>query len=135
MGLFQYLLVRVTPPLPVAGVLLPSMYLCGAGFTVFRPVRAGDESRPALRAPLRTVPVKNLRFQRLILWQDRPPEPLAADGIGNRLRAGMGIPIVQQKAVTAIIVTTGIPYERIAPPPLCRRHAGQGAARPALNRL
>ena len=72
------------------------MYLCGAGFTVFRAVGTGDESRPALGAPLHAGAAEYLRFQRLVLRQDCSPEPCTADGLGADLGADTFLTIVQQ---------------------------------------
>ena len=132
MGFCLPLFVRTPAAFPVAGVLLPPMYPSGAGFTVFRPVGTGDESRPAFGAPLHAGAAENLRFQRLVLRQHRPAEPLAADGIGNRLGADTFLPIVQQQAVAVLIVAAGFPNEGVCPSALRRRHAGQAAARCAL---
>ena len=115
MGFCQPLFVRFPAPLPVTGVLLPPMYPSGAGFAVFRPVGTGDESRPALGAPLHADAAEYLRFQRLVLWQYRPAEPLAADGIGNRLWADTFLTIVQQQAVAVIVVTAGFPNKGVCP--------------------
>lgn len=108
------------------------MYPSGAGFAVFRPVGTGDESRPALGAPLHADAAEYLRFQRLVLWQYRPAEPLAADGIGNRLWADTFLTIVQQQAVAVIVVAAGFANEGVCPSALRRGHAGQAAARCAL---
>ena len=132
MGFCQPLFVRFPAPLPVTGVLLPPMYPSGAGFAVFRPVGTGNESRPALGAPLHADAAEYLRFQRLVLWQYRPAEPLAADGIGNRLWADTFLTIVQQQAVAVIVVTAGFPNKGVCPSALCRGHAWQAAARCAL---
>ena len=132
MGFCQPLFVLFPAPLPVTGVLLPPMYPSGAGFAVFRPVGTGDESRPALGAPLHADAAEYLRFQRLVLWQYRPAEPLAADGIGNRLWADTFLTIVQQQAVAVIVVTAGFPNKGVCPSALCRGHAWQAAARCAL---
>ena len=96
MGFCWPLFVRVPAAFSVAGVLLPPMYPCGALWAVFGPVGAGNESRPALGAPLYAGAAKYPRFQRLVLRQHRPAEPLTADGIGNGLGADTFLPIVQQ---------------------------------------
>ena len=108
------------------------MYSSGAGFTVFRPVGAGDERRPELGAPLHAGAAEYLRLQRLILRQDRPAEPFAADGIGDSLGADEFLPIVQQQAVAILIVAAGFPNEGVGPFPLRRGYTGQAAARCAL---
>ena len=101
------------------------MYSFGAGFTVYRPVGTGDKSRPALHAPLHAGAAEYLRFQRLVLWQHRPAEPLAADGIGDRLGADTFLPIVQQQAVAVLIVAAGFANKGVCPLFLSRFQAGQ----------
>ena len=132
MGFCQPLFVRVPAAFSIAGVLLPPMYPFGAGFTVFRPVGTGDESRPALGASFYAGAAEYLRFQRLVLRQHRPAKPLAADGIGGGLGADTFLPIVQQQAVAVLIVATGFPNEGVCPSALRRGHTGQAAARCAL---
>ena len=108
------------------------MYPFGAGFTVFRPVGTGDESRPTFGAPLHAVAAENLRFQRLVLRQDRPAEPLATDGIGDGMGADTFLPIVQQQAVAILIVAAGFANKGVGRSALRRGHAGQATARCAL---
>ena len=134
MGLFQPLFVRVPAAFPVAGVLLLSAYPSGAGFTVFRPVGAWDESRPADSAPLHPVPAVDLRFQCLIQRKHRPPKPFTADCIRNHLRTGAGVPIVKGDTVAALAVATLPANEGICPFPLRRGHAVGGAVRLTLQR-
>ena len=134
MGFFQPLFVRVPAAFPVAGVLLLSAYPSGAGFTVFRPVGAWDESRPADSAPLHPVPAIDLRFQRLIQRKHRPPKPFTADGIGNGLGTNAGIAIVQGDTVAALAVAALPANEGICPFPLRWGHAVGRAVRPALQR-
>ena len=132
MGFCLPLFVRIPAAFPVAGVLQPPMYPFGAGFAVFRSVGTGDERRPAFGAPLHAGAAENLRLQRLVLWQHRPAEPLAADGIGNRLGTDTFLPIVQQQAVAVIVVAAGFPNKGVRPSALRRGHARQAAARRAL---
>ena len=120
MGFCQPLFVRISTAFPVTGILLPPMYPFGAGFTVFRPVGTGDESRPTFGALLHAVAAENLRFQRLVLRQDRPAEPLATDGIGDGLRADTFLPIVQQQAVAILIVAAGFANKGVGPSALRR---------------
>ena len=94
----------------------------------------GNERRPADGASLHAVPVVNLRFQRLVQRQDRPAEPLAADGECDHLRAGAGVTIVQRKAVAAVTVAALPAYQAAGPFPLRRGHAVGGAVRPVLQR-
>ena len=70
-----------------------------------------------------------IRFQRLVLWQYRPAEPLAADGIGNRLWADTFLTIVQQQAVAVIVVTAGFPNKGVCPSPaICKAQGQPGKA-------
>lgn len=62
---FQSLFVCFPAAYPVASVFLLLMYPILTGFTIFCVVGIQDESRPTYCAPLRAVPVANLRFQRL----------------------------------------------------------------------
>ena len=92
----------------------------------------GNERRPTDGASLHAVPVVNLRFQRLVQRQDRPAEPLAADGECDHLRAGAGVTIVQRKAVAAVTVAALPAYQAAGPFPLRRGHAVGGAVLLAL---
>ena len=105
----------------------------GAAGTIFPPVGFWDKGLAADGAPLHAVPAENLRFQRLILRQDRPAKPLAADGIGNALGAGVGIPIVLLQTVAVVIAATFPADKGVCPFPLRRGHAVESAVRLALD--
>lgn len=107
------LFVRFQPSFSVTGVFLLSVYPLRTGCTVFRPIGAWDESRAAHHAPLHAAAVKDLRFKSLVQRQNRPAEPFATNGIRNRLRAGVGFPIVQQQAVAAVIVGAQLPQQGV----------------------
>lgn len=134
MGFFQPLFVRFPAAFPVAGILLLTVYPFLAGFAIFRPVGMGNERRTADGASLHAVPVVNLRLQRLVQRQDRPAEPLAADGECEHLRTGAGVAIVQRKAVAVVAVAALPAYQAAGPFPLRRGHAVGGAVRPVFQR-
>lgn len=127
------LFVRFQPSFSVAGVFLLSVYPLRTGCTVFRPVGAWDENRAAYYAPLHVAAVKDLRFQSLVQRQNCPAEPFAANGIRNRLRAGVGFPIVQQQAVAAVKVAALPTDQAVRPLPLCRGHAVRCSIRFSLQ--
>ena len=77
------------------------------------------------------VPV-NLRFQRPVQRQDRPAEPLAADGERNHLRTGAGVAIVQRKAVSVLAVAA-LPAYQAAGSSLLGRGYAVGGGRPACR--
>lgn len=126
MGPFQSLTVLFVPSVLVAFVLLLAVYLFGTGFTVFRTVGAGDDSRPANGAPLHITAMEKLRFQWLVQRQNRMTEPCTADGIGNALDTDTFLPVVQQNAVAVVIVAALPAYEGVCPSALSRCHMGQG---------
>ncbi len=128
------LFVRFQPSFSVADVLLLSVYPFRTGCIVFRPVGAWDESRAAYHAPLHAAAVKNPCFQSLVQRQNRPAEPSATNGMRNRLRAGVGIPIVQQQAVAAVIVAALPTDQAVRPHPLCLGHAVRCTVRFSLQR-
>lgn len=127
------LFVRFQPSFSVAGVFLLSVYPLRTDCTVFRPVGAWDESRAAHYAPLHAAAVKDLCFQSLVQRQNRPAEPFAANGIRNRLRAGVGFPIVQQQAVAAVKVAALPTDQAVRPLPLYRGHAVRCSVRFSLQ--
>jgi len=111
------------------------VYFFPTDFTAFRPVGAGDESRPAQVAPLQAVVMENLRFQRLVLRQNRMTEPCTADEIGNALHTDAFLPIVQQNAVAVVVIAALPANQGVGPFALSRHHAGQGTVRLALDWL
>ena len=104
----------------------------GTAGTVFRPVGLWDEHSAADRTAFQVLIPENLCFQRSDLRQDRPAEPLAADGECDHLRAGAGVTIVQRKAVAAVTVAALPAYQAAGPFPLRRGHAVGGAVLLAL---
>ena len=65
----------------------------GALRAVFCPVGLWDEHAAADRTAFQVPAPVDLRFQRPGKRQDRPAEPLTADGERNHLRAGAGVPL------------------------------------------
>jgi len=104
----------------------------GAVGAVFRPVGFWDEHAATDRTAFQILIPKNLCFQRPVLRQDRPAEPLTADRDRNGLRTGVGVPIVKDNAVAVFTVTALPPYQGAGLFPLCRGHAVGRAVRPAL---
>ena len=96
-------------------LLLPPMNSGGAVRAVFAPVGFRDEHSPTLRTAFQIPVTVNLRFQRPIQWQDRPAEPLAADGGCNHLRTGASVAIVQRKAVSTVTVAALPAYQAVGP--------------------
>lgn len=66
--------------------------------------------------------------------QDRPAEPLAADGERNHLRTGAGVAIVQRKAVSVLAVAALPAYQAAGSSLLGRGYAVGGAVRPVFQR-
>ena len=93
--LFRALFVHVRSPFPLALGLLPSVYLPGTVWAVPGPIGLGDEGLSALGAMFHSVALGNLRFQRRITRQHCPAEPLAADRIGDALRADARFAVFQ----------------------------------------
>lgn len=100
-----------------------------AAFTILRPIGLGDESLSTLGAAFEVVSAEYLRLQSLVLRQHRPSEPLAGYRIGNALRAGAGLAVVQHKTVATVIVAAASPYQLLCRSELLRRHAIQGTVR------
>ena len=105
----------------------------GAAGAVFCPVGFWDEHTAADRTAFQVLIPENLRFQRPVQRQDRPAEPLAADGTGDLLRAGAGVPVVKGDTV-AVLTAAALPADQgVCPFPLRWGHAVEGAVRPALQ--
>ena len=132
--LFSALTVHSRPPFPFIFCFLPPVYSGGAVRAVFAPVGFWHIGLSADRAAFQSTVTVNLRFQRPIQRQDRPAEPLAADGECNHLRTGAGVAIVQRKAVSTTTVAA-LPADQAAGPlPLRRGHAVGEAVRPVFQR-
>lgn len=99
---------------------------------VFPPVGLWNEHTAADRTAFQVLIPENLRFQCSVLRQDRPTEPLAADGERNCLRAGTGVTIVKGDTIPIITMTALPPDKGVCLFPLCRGHAVEEAARFAL---
>ena len=108
---FQPLTVHSRPPFPFTFCFLPPVNSGGAVRAVFAPVGLRDEHTAALRTAFQVPVPVNLRFQRPVQRQDRPAEPLAADGERNHLRTGAGVAIVQRKAVSVLAVAALPAYQ------------------------
>jgi len=131
---FQPLTVHTRPPFPFTFCFLPPVNSGGTVGTVFRPVGLGDEHSAADRTAFQVLIPKNLRFQRPVQRQDRPAEPLAADGTGDLLRAGAGVPVVKGDTV-AVLTAAALPADQAGRLfPLRRGHAAEGTVRPAFQR-
>ena len=113
--LFPVLTVHSRPPFPFTFCFLPPVNSGGAVRAVFAPVGFRDEHSPTLRTAFQIPVTVNLRFQRPIQWQDRPAEPLAADGGCNHLRTGASVAIVQRKAVSTVTVAALPAYQAVGP--------------------
>ena len=109
--LFPLLTVHSRPPFPFTFCFLPPVNSGGAVRAVFAPVGLRDEHTAALRTAFQVPVLVNLRFQRPVQRQDRPAEPLAADGERNHLRTGAGVAIVQRKAVSVLAVAALPAYQ------------------------
>ena len=132
--LFPVLTVHSRPPFPFTFCFLPPVYSGGAVRAVFAPVGFWHIGLSADRAAFQSTVTVNLRFQRPIQRQDRPAEPLAADGECNHLRTGAGVAIVQRKAVSTVTVAALPAYQAVGPLPLRRGHAIGGTVRPVFQR-
>ena len=132
--LFSLLTVHNRPPFPFTFCFLPPVNSGGTAGAVFCPVGFGDEHAAADRTAFQVLIPENLRFQRSVQRQDRPAEPLTADRERNRLRAGAGVPIVKDNAVSVLTATALPAYQAGRLFPLRRCHAVKGTVRPAFQR-
>lgn len=89
---------------------------------VFLPVAAGCKGLSTPFAGPRALPV-NIGAEYLVGGQNRPPEILAQQRIGNRLHAHAALAVVQRQAVAAIIVGAQPPDQPVAACPLGGRQA------------
>ena len=81
-----------------------SLHVTGTVRAVFRPIGAREKQTAAHSTPLCSQPVIQGCFQLPVLWQHRITEPLAQQRIGNALNTDAFLPIVQSKAVAAVVV-------------------------------
>lgn len=102
------------------------LLLASDGAPAFRavllPVATGCKGLSASVAEPCALPV-NVGIECLVGGQNRPPEILAQQRIGNRLHAHAAFAIVQRQAVAAIIVGAQPPDQPVAACPLGGRHA------------
>ena len=84
---------------------------------VFLPVAAGCKGLSAPFAEPCALPV-NVGVKCLVGGQNRPPEVLAQQRIGNHLHAHAALAIVQRKTVATIIVGAQPPDQPVATSPL-----------------
>ena len=93
-----------SPLFPLAlGGLYP-LHPSGTVRAVFGAVGTGQKIAAAHTAPLPVQPVKQGCFQFLVQRQHRRLEPSAQQGVGNALDTDTFLPIVQRKAVAAIVI-------------------------------
>ena len=97
------------------------LLLAPDGATAFRavllPVAAGSKGLSASVAEPCALLV-NIGVECLVGGQNRPPEILAQQRIGNHLHAHAALAVVQQQAVAAIIVGAQPPDQSVAACPL-----------------
>ena len=89
---------------------------------VLLPIAAGCKGLPASVAEPCALPV-NIGAEYLVGGQNRPPEVLAQQRIGNRLHAHAAFAIVQRQTVTTIVVGAQPPDQPVAACPLGGRQA------------
>ena len=89
---------------------------------VFLPVAAGCKGLSTPVAEPCALPV-NVGAEYLVGGQNRPPEVLAQQRIGNHLHAHAALAVVQRQAVAAIIVGAQPPDQPVAACPLGGRQA------------
>ena len=87
---------------PLTG--LAAFFLLGALRAVFGPVGFWDVPAAAQDALFSFPAVEQGGAQAFVQGQHRRPKPAADQRVGNALRADTFLPIVQQKAVAAVIV-------------------------------
>ena len=132
--LFPALTVHSRPPFPFTFCFLPPVNSDSAVRAVFTPVGFRDKHSPTLRTTFQIPVTVNLRFERPVQRQDRPAEPLAADGECNHLWTGVGVAIIYRKAVSTVTVAA-LPADKGGCPfPLRWGHAVGEAVRPVFQR-
>ena len=131
---FQLLTVHTRPPFPFTFCFLPPVNSGGTVGTVFRPVGLWDEHSAADRTAFQVLIPENFRFQRPVQRQDCPAEPLTADRERNRLRTGVGVPIVKEHTVPVLTATALPAYQADRLFPLRWGHAVKGTVWPAFQR-
>ena len=90
---------------PFAGSFLSPAHIGGALVTVFAPIGARHEHRPALGTGPRLSSVEQGGTQPLVCWQDGGAEPFTDQGIGDTLDADTRLPaVIKSKTVAAVII-------------------------------
>ena len=84
---------------------LDALHVSGTFRTVFSPVGAGGEQRPADGAPFGVQTVEQGCFQFLVQRQHRRPEPATQQGVRNGLDTDAFLAVIQRDTVAAVIVT------------------------------
>ena len=108
------------PPGRVCLLLAPGR--AAAFRAVLLPVAAGGKGPSASVAEPCALSV-NVGAEHLVSGQNRPPEVLAQQRIGNHLHAHAALAVVQRQAVAAIIVGAQPPDQPVAACPLGGRQA------------
>lgn len=114
--LFKRLMFDAAPP-PGGVRLLLAPDGAAAFRAVLLPVAAGSKGLSASVAEPCTLPV-NIGVKCLVGGQNRPPEVLAQQRIGNHLHAHAALAVVQRQAVAAIVVGAQPPDQSVAACPL-----------------
>lgn len=108
---------------PSGGVCLLHAPDGAAAFrAVLLPVTAGCKGLSAPVAEPCALPV-NVGAEHLVGGQNRPPEVLAQQRIGNRLHAHAALAIVQRQTVATVVVGAQPPDQPVAAYPLGGRQA------------
>ena len=89
---------------------------------VLLPIAAGCKGLSASVAEPCALPV-NVGIECLVGGQNRPPEVLAQQRIGNRLHAHAALAIVQRQTVATVVVGAQPPDQSVTAYPLCRCQA------------
>lgn len=78
-----------------------------AALAILCPVACRAEWLPAYTAFFQNAGFHDLVVQILVGGQNDVSKPFAGQGAGKKLRAGRGFVIVQQQAITMLVVATG----------------------------
>ena len=119
--IYRRLMFDAAPPSGRVRLLLASDG-AAAFRAVFLPVATGCKGLFTPFAGPCTLPV-NIGAKYLVGGQNRPPEVLAQQRIGNRLHAHAALAIVQRQTVTTVVVGAQPPDQPVAACPLGGRQA------------
>ena len=119
--LFKRLMFDAAPPSGRVRLLLAPDG-AAAFRAVFLPVATGCKGLSASVAEPCALPV-NIGAEYLVGGQNRPPEVLAQQRIGNRLHAHAAFAIVQRQTVATVVVGAQPPDQPVAACPLGGRQA------------